>query len=145
MERAGVLLSRRFISVLLVVLVLNVVYAVAFAFNPVSIYLSCVGLVLFAVWLVLGDGDSATSARKAPCKRRRIYGVLLALVVSGSFALRATGADWGFPLLCHPDEYVITDPAVAMVERRNIDPGRNNRLYRWSLPGRDGGTKPDPL
>lgn len=132
-ERAGVFLSRRFISVLLVVLVLNVVYAVAFTFNPVSIYLSCVGLVLFAVWLVLGDGDSATSAMKAPYTRRRIYGVLLAFIVAGSFALRATGADWGFPILGHPDEYVITDPAVEMVESRNIDPGRNNRPNHISI------------
>jgi 4-amino-4-deoxy-L-arabinose transferase-like glycosyltransferase len=55
---------------------------------------------------------------------------LLLLVLGAALLLRVAGLDWGFPLLCHPDEFAIADHAYHLVETRSLDPGR---YYRPNL------------
>ncbi|HYA13622.1 MAG TPA: phospholipid carrier-dependent glycosyltransferase, partial [Syntrophales bacterium] len=48
--------------------------------------------------------------------------VLLLIITTGLF-LRVAGADWGFPFLVHPDESVVAEIPIQMVERSTLDPG----------------------
>jgi hypothetical protein len=48
--------------------------------------------------------------------------VLILLIMSLGLFLRVTGADWGFPLLLHPDEHTIADVPADMARRSSLDP-----------------------
>lgn len=47
--------------------------------------------------------------------------LLLSILLLG-LLLRVIGADWGFPLLLHPDERIIADVPVDMARRSSLDP-----------------------
>jgi hypothetical protein len=48
--------------------------------------------------------------------------VLLLLILSLGLLLRIIGADWGFPLLLHPDEDTIAEVPADMAKRASLDP-----------------------
>ena len=124
-------LSRRYLVVLLIVIAANILYALAVAWNPLLLYLSLVFLILYGVSRLLIDAAEGGKNRKGSKNRKALLALVAILLVS--FALRAIGASWGFPIFGHPDEPAVTDPAVAMIGRRTIDPGFYSRPNHISI------------
>jgi hypothetical protein len=124
-------LSRQYLLVFLAVFAANLLYGFAVAINPLLLYLSLVFLVLYGVCLILRGPTEAGLVEKKPVRRK--VRIALAVILLCSLVLRGVGAAWGFPILGHADEYVVTDPAVSMIERGSINPGYYNRPNHVSI------------
>jgi hypothetical protein len=120
--------SKRFLVVLAVLFAANLLYGLALALNPIFIYLSVVFSVLYGVFLLFRDEGTEP---KKPSSRRGT--LALAAILLCSLALRGIGATWGFPILGHADEHVVTINAVEMIERSSIDPDYYNRPNNVSI------------
>lgn len=59
-------------------------------------------------------------------KKQKVFLILIALFISGSF-LRINGLNWGLPLLLHPDEAHIINQAVRIASTGDLDPTVYNR------------------
>ena len=125
------LLSKRYLAVLLIVIAANIFYVLIVALNPLLLYLSLVFLILYGISRLLMDSTEDGKGGKRPANRKTLLALGAILLVS--FALRAIGASWGFPIFGHPDEPAVTDPAVAMIGRGTIDPGFYSRPNHISI------------
>ncbi len=114
------LFSRRSLIVLSIVIVMNLLYGFAVAVNPLLMYLSGVFLILYGFSLLLVD--SADTGREKGKPAHRTAPLSLGVILLASLALRSIGANWGFPMLAHPDEFSVTEKTAAMVERGSLDP-----------------------
>jgi hypothetical protein len=123
--------SRRYLIVLSALIAANILYGFIVALNPLLLYLSLVFLAIYGVSLLLTDPTEGGPVVKKPADRKVL--IALGVILLCSLALRGVGATWGFPILGHPDEYVVTDPAVAMIEHGSIDPGYYNRPNHISI------------
>ncbi len=121
-------LSKRYLTVVLIVAAVNMLYLLVVSLNPLLLYLSLVFLVLYGVSRLLRDPAEDAEGAKRPASRKALLPLAAILLVS--FALRAIGASWGFPLFGHPDEPAVTDPAVEMIGRGTI----RSRLLQPSEP-----------
>lgn len=55
-------------------------------------------------------------------RTRALHATLLAAVLAGAFAIRYEGISFGLPILVHPDEAALAEPARRIAATGNLDP-----------------------
>ena len=131
MPALRLLRSRQFLPVAAVVIAVNVLYGLLVAWNPLLLYLSLLFLVLDGVSVLLAIPGERVNGEKKPTRRYAL--VAVGGIMLCALALRAIGAGWGFPILGDADEGVVTDPAVTMIDRADLDPVKFHRPNHISI------------
>jgi len=106
------------IKIAILAAVILVLYWLPWFHNIVLLYFSFLGLALAAfhkMFLGQGPGSPSRSMRSSDW-------LVLSFLVATAFLMRAHKADWGFPLLLHPDEAAITDFPARMAETNSLNP-----------------------